>query len=734
MRTRSRLLHPLRLCAWLAVSTTASVLAALPASARIDPAEVVDRIDESVFRHYLEDLLYAHDGDNRHIDGPDHDPARDNIVDVLEGFGLDVRLEPVRFQGRTYYNVVAVQEGLLTPDRQYIISGHYDSVFNPGADDDASGVAGVMEIARVLSGFPFESTIIYIAFDVEEDGMIGSRAYVADHPDDDVRGMISLDMIGHGRGRNRADIYGRIESNPIKSALADALATYNEGLTARVFLELDRSDHAPFEWAGKQACLLIEAFGPDGNPCYHQQCDSVDNPDNIHYDYAIQLVRGVAGYLTEQAGLIDLPLEFTYPTGLAERLLPGGGSRFRVVVSAGTEDHEPGTGRLHYRVGEDFIEIPLEPVGADAYDVVFPEFDCGDSVSYFLSVETTRGDVITDPFSAPQRLHAAEADLGRAPLYTDDFETDTGWTVTNENLTSGAWERGVPISGQNGPPPEDFDGSGQCYVTGNRPQEDIDGGPTRLTSPALDLADEEAGISYARWFLGGSTDALEVAISADDGRTWAIVEQANGEQTPWMTHEFRVADFIEPTDRVRLRFSAADNPNNSYAEAGIDAFAATGFLCGLGQLVRPDALAVTRGQWRSGDIEQLLASDNAAVVVDAVRPTEVGASSVEIELAGQSLTADPSELVLVVESRCPAAPVLQRIELYNFESAAWELLDERPAPRADVNIAVGIRGRAGRFVHPASGEVRARIGLSDRGVTFINWHGAFDEVYWRILR
>jgi hypothetical protein len=717
-----------------ALSIAAALLASIapPSLGEIDPREVVDQIGEATIRHYLDDLLFAHNGDNRSIDGPDHDPARDNIVSTLRGFGLDPRLEPVRYAGRTYYNVVAVQEGLVTPDQQYIISGHYDSVGNPGADDDGSGCAAVMEIARVLTRYPFESTIIYIAFDVEEAGMIGSRAYVADHPDDDVRGMISMDMIGHGRGTGRADIYGHVESNPIKTALRDALITYNDGMTPRVFLELDRSDHAPFEWAGKQACLLIEAFGPDANPCYHQACDSVDNPDYIHYDYLTQLTRGVAGYLAEHAGLMELPLEFHYPTGLPERVLPGGGSRMRVVVSSGTEEPMPGTASLHYLVDETFEEMPLETVGTNAYDVVFPAVHCGDTLAYYISVETADGDVVTDPFPAPDRLHSADATLGRSPLFEDDFETDTGWTVTNENVTDGAWERAVPITGQSGAPPADFDGSGRCYVTGNERFEDIDGGPTHLTSPSFNLTGEQARVRYARWFLGGGTDFLDVAVSGDDGQTWQRVEHVGGDQNPWIQHEFSINEFVPPSETVRIRFSAADNPNNSYAEAALDALSINALVCGMGEVVRPDEVVVTRGAWRSGDVVELLGSDNAHLIVDARRPTEVGAASVEIEIAATAPTSDPTELVLVVESGCPADPVVQRLELFNFATMRWERFDERPAPSVDATTAVGLRGRAWEFVDPDTHEIRARIGYADRGVTFPAWHGAYDEIYWLI--
>ncbi len=120
--------------------------------------------------------------------------------------------------------------------------------------------------------------------------------------------MISLDMIAYnptGSGYNSANIYGRTTSDPLKNALADALWTYG-GLTSYIGGPIDASDHAPFEWQGKQACLLIEA-NVWSNPYYHQQADSVDTPNYIDYAYATNMVRGTVGYLATAAVLIPEP-------------------------------------------------------------------------------------------------------------------------------------------------------------------------------------------------------------------------------------------------------------------------------------------------------------------------------------------------------------------------------------------------------------------------------------------
>lgn len=81
-------------------------------------------------------------------------------------------------------NVVATIRGTTDPDRIYIATGHYDSINSevmnatldaPGADDDASGVAVIMELARVLSRHPLDATVMLAAVQGEEQGLLGSR-------------------------------------------------------------------------------------------------------------------------------------------------------------------------------------------------------------------------------------------------------------------------------------------------------------------------------------------------------------------------------------------------------------------------------------------------------------------------------------------------------------------------------------------------------------------------------
>ena len=261
---------------------------------------IAGQYQQAHFQDYLDNLLFTHDGMSRGINGAQHDPCRTNIFNTLQSFGLTVELDPFVYNGQTYYNVVATKTGWKFPSSQYIIGAHYDSVNNPGADDDASGVAAMLEAANVLSHFETAHTIKFIAFDREEQGKIGSTAYVAQHPGEDIKAMIQMDMITHDAGQNKENMYGNANALSLKQAMATAISQYGGGLLSADAGNATFSDHAPFAAAGYKAIAFVE-YNYVSNVCYHQQCDSVDNANYIQYAMGANLGRSVAGYLADNA-------------------------------------------------------------------------------------------------------------------------------------------------------------------------------------------------------------------------------------------------------------------------------------------------------------------------------------------------------------------------------------------------------------------------------------------------
>ena len=568
-----RRLHKGVLGAWVGFV----LISAYPARASELGQAAADQVSQDSYDEFLDLWLYTHVGDDRGY-GPEHDLARDNIVYLLESYGLDVTLEPFSYSSSTYYNVVGTKLGTVYPDQVYIIGAHFDSVSNPGADDNASGVALVLEAARILSQYPSDYTIRFIAFDREEQGLIGSSAYVAAHSADDILGMVAADMVAYDPDTNHCNIYGRTASNPIKTALGDAVAEYGDGLTYTIGGDTPYSNHAPFESQGFQGCLLIEGE-VWSNPFYHTQQDSYEQPGNLNFPYAVKMVRSAVGFLVDQAGVQVAPIFLDLPDGTPWRVDPLEPTSITVRIVDGAESYVPGSGLIHYRLdGGTWLTDPVTWLSGDLYEAILPEADCDSTPEFYFSAAGDGGSTVYNPENAPGDVYTAVV----ATLTTyveDDFESDQGWTVENVDLGTGAWERGIPVNCDRGDPPSDYDGSGQCYLTDNDAvvcNSDVDGGPTRLISPIIDLSGTvEPVLRYACWFtcdddLPPAADFMDVEVSNDDGGSWHLVETV-AHMPGWVYQSVDLADYIEPTDQVRIRFNAMDNPNNSIVEAGIDA-------------------------------------------------------------------------------------------------------------------------------------------------------------------
>ncbi len=278
--------------------------------------------------------------------------------------------------------------------------------------------------------------------------------------------------------------------------------------------------------------------------------------------------------------LVEPRVAVSYPDGRPELVDPSG-----EAVRALIEELEPGAlaGADVTLVADpdgdagpdDPIGTPMTALGGGTWEAALPASACGDLVSWWIEVTFADGEQAASPPNAPLETWTAIAATGRTAVFADDAETNPGWAVTNVQVTGGAWERGVPAGdGDRGDPIADFDGSGAAWLTENGPgNTDVDGGPTVLTSPTIDLAGAEAVIlRYARWFTNddGDDDDLALEVSSDDGTTWVELE-STGAITGWEERTLRLDAAIPPTDEVRIRFLATDNPNDSVTEAGIDA-------------------------------------------------------------------------------------------------------------------------------------------------------------------
>ena len=225
-------------------------------------------------------------------------------------------------------NVVAELVGESDPSAVVEVGAHYDTVpASPGANDNASGVAALLEIARVLRGVRPDRTVRLVFFGLEETGFHGSRAHVAALPESEHErfvGLLNLDMVGvasrepgtqrspvrvpflsWGKTADFVAVLGNFSSGWIGNVLEDSFDAYVPGLAyyslnriGSWFADGHRSDHVPYWQAGLRAVHVTDT-GEFRSPHYHARSDL---PNELDFDFLASVTRGTAAAVLHLAG------------------------------------------------------------------------------------------------------------------------------------------------------------------------------------------------------------------------------------------------------------------------------------------------------------------------------------------------------------------------------------------------------------------------------------------------
>jgi aminopeptidase YwaD len=277
----------------------------------------------------LHQHLAALVGDRHPITGPAGlQAAEDYLTGQFHALGLEVTIHAFDALGGTYRNVIGHLEphgGSSFGVPPLVIAAHYDTVpLSPGADDNASGLAVMLEAARGLTGSGPGRPVRFVAFCLEEEDLLGSRAYAARlrATGVEILGAIVLECVGYARsepGSQQAppglplavptvgDFLG-IVGNDASAALAASI----EGVARQqvpdlktlmllvpgqgeVFPDTRRSDHAAFWQYGYPAVMLTDTANYR-NPHYHQPTDRIETVD---FDFMAKVVRLVVAACLE---------------------------------------------------------------------------------------------------------------------------------------------------------------------------------------------------------------------------------------------------------------------------------------------------------------------------------------------------------------------------------------------------------------------------------------------------
>jgi hypothetical protein len=266
---------------------------------------IVSQVSEVNLRSLVTDLeLFK----TRYASTPECAAAGDFIFYYFEALGLNTSFDPFTFDtSLSSRNIIAEKRGGTDPGEILIICAHYDSTSGspltlaPGADDNGSGTAAVMEAARILLPHSFDFTVRFIAFSAEEWGLYGSRHYAtqARSRGERIIGVINLDMIAYA-DQVPEDL--DVIVNPYSEWLAERVRLSAEAYTGLPVREIVNasfvySDHASFWETGYPALLGIEDE-PLQNPYYHQTTDTVET---LNFDFFSDSTKTALSTLTELA-------------------------------------------------------------------------------------------------------------------------------------------------------------------------------------------------------------------------------------------------------------------------------------------------------------------------------------------------------------------------------------------------------------------------------------------------
>lgn len=468
--------------------------------------------------------------------------------------------------------VIGELTGTTQPDKIVIIGGHYDSINYsvsasgpaPGADDDASGVAAVLEIARILSQYEFDYTIRFCGWSGEELGLLGSEAYASNLANNgaNVVGMVQLDMIAYrAPGDSRSVDFVTNDTSPALNSFAiQAYQTYVPGLAVNQgSLSGGTSDHRSFFQNGFPACFPFEDVG-QYSPYIHTSNDTVGTSAN-DFVLATQITQGALATVAELArpvslNLIHQPLQDTrndlgpyYPGVLVED--PAGKGIAAV--------------ELFWRVdGGAWNQQSMQATGRGAeYGGAIPGQPSPSTVEYYVVATDGNGveRAVPEAFTPGDAVYSfLVGNVDR--IYFNDFEGagDEGWTHVYGGGTSNDhddWQRGTP-AGKAGDPNGAFSGT---KAWGN----DIGGSGwngeyqsnvnIRLVSPMIDCTGKtDVRLRYRRWLTveEGQYDQARVRVAGNT--VWENPNSGNFADTQWVQHDLDVSAYADNNAAVELRW------------------------------------------------------------------------------------------------------------------------------------------------------------------------------------
>lgn len=273
--------------------------------------DLIKQVNESTLFYYLNGLMeFA----PRYTGTDNCNKAAEYIADEFQKMNLDVSVDKWRHLQFKSQNIIATHKGVNSSiDAIFIICAHYDTVeYAPGANDDGSGIAIMLTLAKILSKYKFNHTIKFIAFSGEDVGMYGSQDYVrkAYERNENIIATINMDTLGRAETEKGGKIVQLLCPDRnlwISTFFEDISETYNEYINLQVLsLPNHPCDHDAFTQYGYDAVML---FQYDTLKYWHSKDDTIDHINFTYVNKSCRLVLTAIALLAEKPIALQVRIE-----------------------------------------------------------------------------------------------------------------------------------------------------------------------------------------------------------------------------------------------------------------------------------------------------------------------------------------------------------------------------------------------------------------------------------------
>jgi len=459
--------------------------------------------------------------------------AQNWILSKFQSYGLDAELHDFSMPGGPASdNVIATLTGTKYPDEYVVLGAHYDSYAGgsaePGADDNATGTAGILEAARILSQYQFDRSIIFATWSGEEYGLYGSEAWASEAAGNgmNILGYFNIDMAGYLQPGDviHTDIIGPASANELKQFYKDVCAIYLPDF--QIFngaLSGGDSDHTSFNNAGYQGIFPFED-SQNYSPYIHTSGDTI-GPSVNNFEQHATFVQATIASVASMADELQAPSDLVATAGDSEVSLEW----------AGVDSVD------HYNIFRNADPTPYATSVEAAY--IDTEVENGTPYSYYVTAVFLNSGEESGPSNLVTVIPMPPISL---PFF-DDFETGAPYWIM---AYSWGLQSGIFHSSSNAlteSPAGDY-------------QADMD---SPCTLRALNFTGAtSAQVSYwTRYQIESDYDYMFLEVSTN-GTDWDQLESYTGNLNTWELKTYPLDNYINETNVIiRFRFKS-----DSYVE------------------------------------------------------------------------------------------------------------------------------------------------------------------------